>query len=656
MIRLLAEVVRRRGEGEELCDGQIIGEHPELMPQLLEELEGLRMLQRAFAAGQRAGAIQAPLVPVSLEEIDQPILPAIEPERADSGRLSIPGYQIFREITTGGQATVYKALQGATGRIVAIKVLPGGTLAGSRDRNRFDREAEILASLDHPNIVAIIDRGCTSDGSFYFVMPYITGIPLDEFANTCRSETVDVTRTRLLKVFGKLARTVGLAHARGIIHRDLKPSNILVDAEGEPHLLDFGLARLLKEPEMNWRARTITVAGQVVGSLPWLSPEQVSGKSNEFDTRSDIYALGVCFYQCLTGHHPYSLDGAIPDVIDRIRFAPPPPITRSTGWDTESVQFILNKCLAKAPADRYATAEMLVRDIDSLLYGISVGPSIWHLRRRRLLQLGRCACILGLLAFGYCIWLRQGAPQHSVTVFQLPTTQTVSGISLVRIPRGRLLMGTTNNAAIRGDDEGLHEVEFSHSFWVSTKEITRAQYFAVMDEEFKESREQGELPITEVSWEDAAAFCRSLSQREQLPYRLPTEAEWEYACRAGSSETWAGTGVPDEMGWTAENSGGELHHSAECQRNHWGLYDMHGNAAEWCLDWYNPVYPITRIDPLFRDRTGLRVIRGGSYRQANLQSRSAARDSLSPHLTRPDVGFRIVREDIAATRPALSAD
>src|SRR4051812_38644529 len=170
-IRVIAAPLAGRARGEPLTDARVIAAHPELMPELRDELDGLRIVQRAFAAGQRAGPITAPLPVIPLEVFDRPIVPAeaVDPETEPAARLAIAGYTIVREISTGGQATVYKAVQESTGKTVAVKVLPGGALARSVDRARFDREAEILAALDHPNIVSIVDRGRTPDGSFYFV-------------------------------------------------------------------------------------------------------------------------------------------------------------------------------------------------------------------------------------------------------------------------------------------------------------------------------------------------------------------------------------------------------------------------------------------------------------------------------------------------------
>jgi serine/threonine protein kinase len=652
LIRLIAEVISRRDRGEFLTDAQVIADHPELMPELLDELDGLRIVHRAFAAGMKATPIRAPLSLVSLGQFDAPILPDDVPEpEAETKRLYIPGYQVFREISSGGQGAVHKALQDSTGKIVAIKVLPGGPLAGSRDRGRFDREAEILASLDHPNIVGILDRGRTADGSFYFVMQYVDGKSLDDYANTCRAD-VGAGMLRLIDVFLKLARAVGEAHARGIVHRDLKPSNILIDGRDEPHLLDFGLARALASNDACMRARTITVAGQVVGSLPWASPEQVSGSGAELDTRSDVYSLGVCLYQCLTGNHPYSLHGSISDLINRIRFATPAPVGKLPGLNAGAIQSILDRALSKAPAERYATASALVADLEALISGTFIQRP--RLRRRPAHFLVALLCLTLVAWTSWQVWPR-GKPRPPVTIFKLPGMVNSAGMKLVLIPHGGVIMGTPYNAKFRGDDEREHQVVISRSFWISTGEVTRGQFSNVMPPPPTMGASlDDDLPVTGVTWEQAIDFCRLLSEREGFVYRLPTEAEWEYASRAGSLEAWAGLGEPNAMGWTVMNSGNRLHRPAEKQANHWGLYDMHGNAAEWCWDWYNPIYPLTQIDPVFRDRSGRRVVRGGSYNRPETDSRSASRSSERPDVARPDIGFRVVREEPATTRPTTA--
>jgi len=273
----------------------------------------------------------------------------------------IGGYDIIREIHQGGQGVVYEALQKTTNRRVAIKVLRHGRLANKRERARFEREARILAQLNDPRIVAIHHTGQAYGGD-YFVMDFVDGIPVDSFIE---QSTMSV-RERL-ELFADIASAVEQAHLRGFIHRDLKPSNILVDEQGQPHILDFGLAKIAAEADDVTRARDMTITGQFVGSLPWASPEQADGTPELIDLRSDVYSLGVVLYQLLTGRFPYSVVGKMREVLGHILETEPiKPRTIRKGIDDE-IETIVLKCLAKAPERRYQSAGELARDIGHYL-------------------------------------------------------------------------------------------------------------------------------------------------------------------------------------------------------------------------------------------------------------------------------------------------
>lgn len=274
---------------------------------------------------------------------------------------AIPGYDSFHEIATGGQGVVYAGTQRSTGRRVAIKVLPSGRYASPEARGRFDREVDVAADLQHPGIVRIYDRGTADDGSPYFVMEFVDGLRLDEFLAP-RTLTV----REVFELFRRICDAVGHAHLRGIMHRDLKPANIRIDAEGLPHVLDFGLAKNTTSVPSE---QAFTATGQFLGSLPWASPEQVKGDSRALDLRSDIYSLGVILYQILTGRFPYEVAGSIHDVIRNI-VATPPAEPRSFRQDIgRDEEAIMLKCLAKDPAKRYQSVAELKRDVESFLLG-----------------------------------------------------------------------------------------------------------------------------------------------------------------------------------------------------------------------------------------------------------------------------------------------
>ena len=275
---------------------------------------------------------------------------------------SFSGYEILREVHRGGQGVVYQAIQKSTKRKVALKVMREGPFATLSEQARFDREVQILGQLDHPNIVAIHDSG-QSGGCHFFVMDYIGGEPLDVWmASGARS--VEET----LRLFAKVCDAVNAAHLRGITHRDLKPGNIRVDDRGEPHILDFGLAKVAMEGQER-AGPAMTLTGQFVGSLPWASPEQAEGIPGNIDLRTDVYSLGVILYHMLTGKFPYEVIGSMRDVLDRILRAEPTRPSAIRRQIDDEVETIVLKCLHKEPGRRYQLAGELGRDIARYLAG-----------------------------------------------------------------------------------------------------------------------------------------------------------------------------------------------------------------------------------------------------------------------------------------------
>ena len=292
----------------------------------------------------------------------------------------LPGYEIGEVFSRGGQGVIVKAVQRATKRDVAIKVLRDACLASERERARFEREVRILARLRHAHIVTIHDSGVAA-GLHYYVMDFIHGRPLDEHVAFGAAPV----RERLA-LFAKICDAINAAHLRGIIHRDLKPGNIRVDAAGEPHILDFGLAKVGEHDDLapvNTAART--VSGQFVGSLPWAAPEQLSNNADLIDLRTDVYALGVMLYQLVTGRFPYDVTGSFSAAVENIlRAEPRRPSILAPGLDADIDQIIL-KCLRKEPEARYQNAGEIAREIRRHLAGEPIDArrdSHWYMLRK----------------------------------------------------------------------------------------------------------------------------------------------------------------------------------------------------------------------------------------------------------------------------------
>jgi len=337
------------------------------------------------------GSAETQATPRSDETILQPPTPAATQVSPGSARANQPGgapqiagYRIQGLVSTGGQGAVYKAVQQATHRTVALKVLHGGTFPSPRALARFEREVDLAASMRHPNIVTIYDSGVAA-GCPYYAMEYIHGLPLTAYV---RDKRLGVRA--LLALFHKVCAAIAFAHQRGVIHRDLKPGNVLVDATGEPRIVDFGLAKAAGSRSEE-TGGPLTETGEFLGTAAYASPEQMKRDPSLVDIRTDVYALGVMLYELLTGHYPYPVSGSISDVARWISEREPErPGTwyrgaRPSATDAalsasglaaqridNEVETIVLKCLKKEPVRRYQSAAELAADIGRYLAGEAI--------------------------------------------------------------------------------------------------------------------------------------------------------------------------------------------------------------------------------------------------------------------------------------------
>src|SRR3989440_4105766 len=216
------------------------------------------------------------------------------PSRPADVLMDYGDYELIEEIGRGGQGIVYRARQKSLNRTVALKVIGLGQWATKAHLKRFRLEAAAAASLDHPCIVPIYEVG-ERDGSCYFSMKFNDGGQLDEV-----TKPKPMSARTAAELIAKLAHTVHHAHEHGILHRDIKPGNVLLDTKGEPHLTDFGLARLVETES------TVTRTMEVLGTPSYMAPEQARGQNEQLTSATDVYGLGAVFYQLLTGHPPFA--------------------------------------------------------------------------------------------------------------------------------------------------------------------------------------------------------------------------------------------------------------------------------------------------------------------------------------------------------------
>jgi TolB-like protein/Tfp pilus assembly protein PilF len=341
-----------------------------------------------------------PLVDETEEKGTTPLPRDSPAARAIEMSIDFGDYQLLEEIGRGGQGVVYRAHQRSLNRTVALKVIGLGQWATKAHLKRFHLEAEAAASLDHPCIVPIYEVG-EREGSCYFSMKFIDGGQLDEVA---KRKPISVRNAA--ELIAKLARTVHHAHAHGILHRDIKPGNILIDAKGEPHLTDFGLARLAETQS------TLTRTMDVLGTPSYMAPEQASGQNEQVTRATDVYGLGAVFYQLLTGHAPFAGGTTYETIRLLLESEPRQPRLWNPNIDRNLATICL-KCLEKNPQRRYSSALALAEDLEHWLRhepvrarhtGIVTRGERWLGRNRKLVATGVACLLLGAAV----IWFFRG--------------------------------------------------------------------------------------------------------------------------------------------------------------------------------------------------------------------------------------------------------
>ncbi len=587
-------------------------------------------------------------------------------------------FEMQGELGSGGMGSVHRARDRKLGRIVALKCLRAESAENQKAIERFWREAKVVASLSHFNIVQVYD--VLEDGrDLWIVMEYVPGGSLQDKMD--KSGALEPEQVREIGV--QLAGALSAAHEKGIIHRDIKPGNILLSEKGTPKLGDFGLAHE-SEAEVQ-----MTMVGSQMGTMYYASPEQmISGQG--VDERSDIYSLGATLYALATGSSPRSIR------LDRV--------------NDEGLRGVIGKCLEEHPDKRYSTVDHLnealhcdaVVSAPPLITTSDIGcPSCGHTNPVDVKFCHKCGGDLSELFvkcpkcqrdirrdIEYCGGCGLARDEHEAFLEELKSGKNkiadyedkvdnlkeimldagkalegqkkaadelglmpeiacqLTGMRFRLIPAGKFVMGSPENEPGRRDVEGPQRVvTLTDPFYLGIYPVTREQYQKVMDIN-NSSRQDRQLPIDGVSWDDALEFCRKLSVQTSRDYSIPTEAQWEYACRGGTTTAYYFGDDPEllhEYAWFRDNSSSSKHPVGRKKPNNFGLYDMHGYVWEWCLDWYQASYKeLSCDDPLGPQVGNTRILRGGGLLSRDWICRSAYRTTFFPSSRSPGYGFRVV--------------
>ena len=371
---LIAEILEAENRGESVDRDAMLNEYPELADSLRDFFTDHDRMKDA--ADQEdptlppdGSGIDAPTIPPNQDEAtmpprlagEDPTLPPTQPASTDGPVVGdqvryFGDYELLEEIARGGMGVVFKARQINLNRIVALKMILSGELAGKEEVQRFKSEAESAARLDHPGIVPIFEIGEIS-GQHYFSMGFVEGESLAD-----RLSDGPLPPREAAELMVKISQAVAYAHDKGVIHRDLKPANVLIDKDGMPRVTDFGLAKKVEGDS------ELTRTGQIIGTPAYMPPEQASGRLDEVGPLADVYSLGAMLYALLTGRPPFQAASPLDTLMQIIEREPLQPRSLNPAIDFD-LETICLKAMRKESRDRYLSTNELTADLKRFLAG-----------------------------------------------------------------------------------------------------------------------------------------------------------------------------------------------------------------------------------------------------------------------------------------------
>jgi eukaryotic-like serine/threonine-protein kinase len=569
-------------------------------------------------------------------------------------------FQITGELGRGGMGAVFRAYDPDMAREVALKVLRADPSLSPAEveelRSRFDREAKAAGGLSHPAIVAHFERGEIA-GHRFIVMELVEGRSL----LALMTDGARPEGAAALALLGQVAAALDYAHARGVIHRDVKPANILLQADGSAKIADFGIAKCAAS------AARPTASSVIIGSPHYMAPEQI--EAHAVDGRTDQWSLAVTAYELLTGAKPFHSESVV-SLFQSILSAAPPDPSQYNPRIPKAAQAVFGRALSKAPDGRFESCAAFVEALSAAITaGDPASNSTRSTTRRVVVRIKPQwigAAVAFIVAFGALLSLAAANLDTISAAAGLRGAVAVAGpsqaprageirknrraaLEYTWIAPGAFTMGCSEGDTDCQQDEAAHLVTLSKGFWLGRTEVTAGAYKRFCHATgaalppppgFNPEWADESAPIANVSWHQAAQFCRWAAGR------LPTEAEWEFAVRAKS--TGARYDDLEKVAWTRATSGLRSHPAALLQPNRYGLFDMLGNVWEWTGDRYQADYfahsPAT--DPGGPDAGDFRVLRGGSWLRDTTEARASERYPAPPGDPDQAVGFRCAADEM----------
>jgi serine/threonine-protein kinase len=512
-------------------------------------------------------------------------------------RISV--YRVEHVVGEGGMGVVYRAHDEALDRTVALKCLHTNLAGDPQIRRRFAREAKVLRSWEHPNVVAVYDF-VEHEHLLAIVMEYVEGKSLVHHLAAWRGQ-MPLGEVRAL--FGAVLDTMADGHAHGIVHRDLKPENILVcdGPDGlRPKVVDFGISKILE-------GTSYTVSGAFLGTCKYISPEQVKAPAT-VDVRSDVYSLGVTLYQLCTGRLPFEDENPFAIIMAHVAQTPDPP-SRFRAEIPPALDRLVLDALSKEPCDRPPSCAVFRARLDEALCDAAPPTAT---RTNRPLP---------------------------------PVLSDTGGHEMVLVPAGPFLMGparrTVQLCAFYIDRTPVTNEQFARFVEVTGYRPTGPEANRFL-RDATSLADQAKHPVTYVSWNDAKAYAQWAGKR------LPTEAEWEKAARGvdGRRYPWGrAEPTPRHANFDRAAGGTSAVGSFPDGASPFGVLDLAGNVGEWCEDYDDESFYEAGPphDPCNRARATKVVMRGGSWVVGPRALRTYARTSYAPDYRFAAGGFRCAK-------------